>query len=110
MQFSTLAHELGHLLLGHLGPDQTLHVPNRFPIDHAQRELEAESVAFLVCKRNGVTCRSESYLSNYVTDHTTIDSLDLYQVMRAAGQIESLLGLTMNTKYDRPKKRSVVTG
>jgi hypothetical protein len=45
-----------------------------------------------------------------VTDHTTIDSLDLYQVMRAAGQIESLLGLTMNTKYDRPKKRSVVTG
>jgi len=31
------------------------------------------------------------------------DGNELYQVMRAAGQIETLLGLTAHTKYDKPK-------
>jgi len=69
---------------------------------HAQVELEAESVAFLVCERNGVKSKSETYLSTYVTDNTTMDDIDLYQIMRAAGQVESLLGLSSHTKYDRP--------
>jgi hypothetical protein len=29
VQFSTLAHELGHLFLGHLGPDERLNIPKR---------------------------------------------------------------------------------
>ena len=32
----------------------------------------------------------------------TIEHLDLYQVMRAAGQVETLLGLSAHTKYDQP--------
>jgi hypothetical protein len=105
VQFTTLAHELGHLFLGHLGPDRVLNVPQGYLMNHSQRELEAESVAFLVCARNGVTSKSETYLKNYVKENTTIDHLDIYQVMRAAGQIETLLGLTAHTKYDKPKKR-----
>lgn len=103
VQFTTLAHELGHLFLGHLGPDSKLNVPERPHMEHAQRELEAESVAYLVCARNGVKSKSETYLKDYVGSHTTIDHIDLYQVMRAAGQVESLLGLTAHTKYDMPK-------
>jgi hypothetical protein len=103
-QFTTLAHELGHLFLGHLGPDKPLNVPERATMTHAQRELEAESVAFLVCKRNGVESKSETYLANYVQQNTTIKHLDLYQVMRAAGQVETLLGLTAHTKYDKSKQ------
>ena len=53
-------------------------------------------------ERNGVHSKSESYLSNYVKPNTTIDQLDLYHVMRAAGQVESLLGLTVQMKYDKP--------
>ena len=34
--------------------------------DHRRLELEAESVAFIVCKRNGVTSKSETYLKNFV--------------------------------------------
>ena len=34
-QFATLAHELGHLFLGHLGMDTRLKVPRRRPLDHA---------------------------------------------------------------------------
>lgn len=106
VQFATLAHELGHLFLGHLGSDQFLSVPKRAAMKHAQIELEAESVAFLVCARNGVKSKSETYLSTYVTDNTTVNDVDLYQIMRAAGQVEALLGLSAHTKYDRPTGKS----
>jgi IrrE N-terminal-like domain len=102
VQFATLAHELGHLFLGHLGPDRNLKVPERAGVDHTQQELEAESVAYLVCARNGVKSKSETYLSNFVQAHTTVDQIDLYQIMRAAGQVEALLGLTAYTRYNRP--------
>lgn len=106
VQFTTVAHELAHLFLGHLGPDPKLNVPERcFSSDvvsrHTQDELEAESVAYIVCARNGVTSKSETYLKNYVDKNTTVKQVDLYQVMRAAGQVESLLGLSATTKYDK---------
>jgi len=103
VQFTTLAHELAHLFLGHLGPDKKLDIPDLPRGEHARRELEAESVAYLVCARNGVQSKSETYLKNYVTQNTTIDHLDLYQIMRAAGQIETLLGLTAHTKFAKPR-------
>ena len=101
VQFATIAHELGHLCLGHLGPDKKLNIPRRAVHVHAQQELEAESVAYLVCERNGVKSKSETYLANYVNANTTIDQIDRYQIMRAAGQVETLLGLVTHTKFDK---------
>lgn len=103
-QFTTMAHELAHLLLGHLGRDPKLNIPKRPPLTHSEEEFEAESVAYLVCERNGVSIKSESYLSNFVDNKTTLGIIDLYQVMRAAGQVEAILGLTAHTKYDRPQR------
>ena len=88
-----LAHELAHLFLGHLGRDRHLNIPERPSLDHQQKELEAESTAFIVCARNGVECQSQSYLASYVEQDTTTEQLDLYQIMRAAGQVETILGL-----------------
>lgn len=105
VQFTSLAHELGHLYLGHLVPDKALKIPQRPQIDHKQAELEAESVAYLVCARNGVTSKSETYLSDYVEQNTTIENIDIYQIMRAAGQVETLLDLTAHTKYDTPQMK-----
>ncbi|MDF0643147.1 MAG: ImmA/IrrE family metallo-endopeptidase [Nitrospira sp.] len=113
IKFATLAHELGHLFLGHLGPDKALGVSDRPRMSHSQRELEAESLAYLVCARNGVSCKSEQYLSDYVSQHTTIDDIDLYHVMHAAGQIETLLGLTGHTVRETDEKfrcREMTTG
>jgi len=93
VKFATLAHELGHLCLGHLGPDRKLKVPERPALVYSQQELEAESVAYLVCERNGVKSKSQTYLSNFVNANTTVDQIDVYQVMRAAGQVETLLGI-----------------
>lgn len=105
IQFATIAHELAHLFLGHFGPDRALGVPGRPRMDHAQIEFEAESVSYLVCARNRVDSRSQTYLSKYVTEKTTIDNIDIYQVMRAAGQLESLLGLTAHTMFSKPAGR-----
>lgn len=99
VQFATLVHELAHLYLGHLGKDPKLGIPERIGLPLASRELEAESVSFMVCKRNGVDSRADGYLSDYVGRNTTTDHIDLYQVMRAAGQVETLLGLGAKTKY-----------
>lgn len=109
VQFATLAHELAHLYLGHLGRDAYLSIPDRPTQTHQQRELEAESTAYIVCARNGVDNKSESYLANYVKQDTTTEQLDMYQIMRAAGQVESLLGLAAHTKVDRPKKKTEPT-
>ena len=101
VQFVTLAHELGHLFLGHLGMDRKLGIPERSGLTHAQQELEAESVAYLVCKRNGVTSKSETYLANYVEKNITVDHIDFYRVMRAAGQVEDILGINAQSKYGK---------
>lgn len=103
VQFVTIAHELAHLFLGHLGPNKTLNIPERPRPDHVQEELEAESVAFLVCARNGVESKSQTYLSEYVEKNATVDRIDLYQIMRAAGQIEAILGLAAHTRYEMPE-------
>lgn len=102
VQFTTLVHELAHLLLGHLGPDKKLNVPERPHGNHAQQELEAESTAYIVCERNEVQSKSQTYLSNFVSANTTVDHLDVYQIMRAAGQVETLLELAAHMPFDRP--------
>jgi hypothetical protein len=100
-----LVHELGHLFLGHLGPDKALSVPKRQPLTHRDQELEAESVAYIVAERNGVQSKSKTYLSNFVEHATTIDDLDIYQIMRAAGQVEMLLGLISHTQFEPTRLR-----
>jgi hypothetical protein len=104
VQFATITHELGHLFLGHLGMDAALRIPERTFVGLAQRELEAESVSYLVCARNNVQSKSEHYLSHYISHNVTIENLDIYQVMRAAGQVESLLALSGHTTYDKPRR------
>lgn len=106
VQFVTLVHELGHLFLGHLGPDKYLKIAQRPPLKHGQQELEAESLAYLVCQRHGVTSKSESYLADYVAANTTVGSLDLDTLLKAAGQVETLLGIAAETLFKptpRPK-------
>lgn len=105
VQFVTIAHELAHLFLGHLGLDSKLHIPDRRAFSREQFELEAESVAYLVCARNGVISKSETYLNNFVKETTTISDLDVYQVMRAVGQVETMLNLGRTSKFIEGKAR-----
>ncbi len=107
IQFTTLSHELGHLFLGHIGADKELGIPRRRTLSHAECELEAESVAYLVCERNGVTAKSETYLSHFVSEEKCLGNLDLYKIMHAASQVEALLGLTEHTKFPGKEERAL---
>ncbi|QBY56182.1 hypothetical protein [Cupriavidus oxalaticus] len=98
--FATIAHEMAHLCLGHLGKDNKLKIPARRLLTLKERELEAESVAYIVCNRNGVTPNSERYLSAYLKNESDAQNMDTYQIMRAAGQVEALLALTASTSFD----------
>lgn len=105
VQFATLAHEFAHLFLEHPGPDLHLSIPTRPTQTLAQRELEAESTAYIVCARNGVESRSESCLTNYVAQDTTTAQLDMYQIMRAVGQIETLQELSAPAETDKSARK-----
>ena len=98
-RFVTLVHELGHLFLGHLGSDAKLNIPKRRGLGHRSEELEAESVAYIVAERNGITSKSHTYLSKFTDSDTTTDDLDVYQVTRATGQVETALGLVTHTRF-----------
>jgi len=89
--FVTVAHELAHLFLGHLGEDPGRRIPDNRNTPHDLCEVEAEMTAYLVAKRSGLTPRSESYLSNY---RGALKELNLYGVMRAANAVETALGIS----------------
>jgi antirestriction protein ArdC len=74
-------------------------------LDYAQQELEAESVAYIVCERNGVSPKSQTYLSHFVESNTTTDSIDLFQIMRTAGQVETVLELSAHTKFGKAHRK-----
>lgn len=102
-QFVSIAHELGHLFLGHLGRDKNLKVPDRREVGRKEREIEAEAVAYMVSARNGIESKSEKYLSGYVQDDTAVETLNLHQITRAAGDVEKILGLVHKASYVIPK-------
>lgn len=66
-------------------------------------------MAYIVCERNGVKAKSEKYLSTFVKHESTIPKLDVYQIMRAANQVETLLGLNEHTQFPSKKDRMPMT-
>lgn len=98
VQFVTIAHELAHLFLGHLGEDTRLEIKDRRGHSHAQVEVEAESVAYLVSRRNGVEARSESYLHRFAE---AAGAIDIYVIMSAVGKIEQILDLNCSLPQNR---------
>ena len=90
-QAVTLFHELAHIYLGHCGGDDKRGIKFNRPKDLALREIEAETVAYLVAKRTGLSPRSESYLEKY---QGSFHELDLHRIMKVASALEKLLDLT----------------
>lgn len=99
VKFATLVHELGHLFLGHLGDDTVLKITGRLKLTHAQKELEAESLSYLVCSRCDIWSNSEQYLAGYVKQNTQINDIDIYHLMKAAGNVERLLNVTDSMQF-----------
>jgi hypothetical protein len=89
-RYATLVHELAHVHCGHLGSDADRWWPNRDGLPAAEREFEAESVAWIVCRKAGIDPRSERYLAGYRGRGGDIPGISMEQVMRVAGYLERL--------------------
>ena len=90
VQVVSLAHELAHIFLGHCGADVKRGIKFNRPQALALREVEAETVAYLVAKRTGLSPRSESYLDSY---KGAFDNLDLHRILKIASTVERQLDL-----------------
>ncbi len=86
VQFASLCHELGHLFCRHLFYD----IRKERRLTHKEEEFEAETVAWLVCKRHGINNPTEEYLANFVINNQTPKySLDC--IFKAVNEIEKML-------------------
>lgn len=90
-RFGTLAHELAHVLCGHLGEDKVNKIPGRTNLTHSIEEFEAEAVAYLVTDRLGLDIGSVSYLSGYLNSKQDVPEFSLDMVLKVAGRIELLM-------------------
>ena len=85
-KFHTICHELGHLFCYH----QSYDPDKRRQLSIKEREFEAETVAWLVCKRYGVSNPSEEYLASYAPKgEIPICSLDM--IMKSVTEIEKMI-------------------
>lgn len=86
VQFHTICHELGHLFCYH----QFYTESKRRKLTIKEREFEAETVAWLVCKRHEIYNPSEEYLASYAPQgEIPICSTDL--IMKAVAEIERMM-------------------
>ena len=92
-KFHTICHELGHLLCKHIYYNERA----RRHLNIKEEEFEAETVAWLVCKRMGISNPSEQYLAFYAKDgQIPLCSLDL--IMKAVTEIEEMIKFETSIK------------
>lgn len=94
-RFHTICHELGHLFCFHQYYDPK---KKRTKLSSKEREFEAETVAWLVCKRHGIHNPSEEYLATYVSDDDEIPICSTDLIMKAVTEIEKMLENKLNIK------------
>jgi len=89
-RLGVLCHELAHIYLGHLGSDKDHWWPSRKELSHRTVEIEAESVAFLVTARKGLTGASARYVAGHLGDDPIPQSVSLDLVGKVSGRIERM--------------------
>lgn len=89
-QYATIVHELAHLYCGHMGTPNKKWWPDRRGLRKEIEELEAESVAFLVCSRLGIDNPSDEYLAGYLKHDQDMPSISMELIIKNAGLIETM--------------------
>lgn len=93
IKFHTICHELGHLFCNHQCYDKR----KKRKLTLKEEEFEAETVAWLTCKRHGISNPSEEYLASYAPKgEIPICSTEF--IMRTVTEIEKMMEGTVNIK------------
>ena len=91
-EFSAIAHELGHFFCAHLRSVFPKPAWQQRSPGTESEEFEAETVAWLICRRRGVReCRSYDYLSGYLGSHGEVPPIAVELVFAAVRDIEQML-------------------
>lgn len=94
-KYATVLHELGHYFCGHLGRFGNKKIPDRGgKLSQETKEFEAETTAWLCCKRLGIQHNSEEYLADYLGKDHKLPPIWISAILTAAGKIEALLRTT----------------
>ncbi|MCG2587796.1 hypothetical protein [Rhodohalobacter sulfatireducens] len=91
VHFQTVVHELAHVFCGHLGSASDEKWPDRRDLNKQSREFEAESVSYLVCRRQGLDTKSDEYLAQHINSDDHIPQISIEKVLRSADWIEKIL-------------------
>jgi len=76
--------------------------PSRAGMTHPIREIEAESVAHLVCSRTELKKPSEKYLAGYVDPDAEMPDISLECIMKTAGLIERMAKRLLSLREQPP--------
>lgn len=89
-KYAALACQLAHVFCGHLGIDVRAWWPDRSGIDRVRAEIEAESAAFLACRRSGLVDASKNLLLDYRYRDREVPAFSLTAVFQAFSYIEEM--------------------
>lgn len=96
LKYSFLAHELAHIYCGHLGADDKNEKKKqrwigRKHLTRNQREIEAETVAYLVCSRCGLETKALEYVAGYLKDpEKDLAAISIKTILDVARTIEQM--------------------
>ncbi len=89
-KYAALVYELGRIFCGHKGVDGSAWWLDRQRVKPEVKEIEVESVVFLVCRRIGLLKNAEKYLSACRTKDQELPVLGLSSILQATNYIENM--------------------
>lgn len=89
-RYASIMHELGHFFCRHLIPPYGTDWWNVRRLPHADKEFEAESVAWLVCERLNINNPSKEYLAGYHAEMIP-NNVSIDHIFKAHNEIWKLL-------------------
>lgn len=104
-RFGILCHELAHIYLGHLGTDKDHWWPSRQNLNLQTVEIEAESAAYIVTTRLGLSGFSEAYLSGHMKSNELPESVSMDLIAKVSGKLEQMTKILLPKRRERQQKK-----
>lgn len=110
-KFRALIHEVGHVQCGHLIVPMEMRIRQRPGLSEESKELEAECVAWLLCRRLGVRYDPSEHLRSVLDGARQLPPVDLERISRAVNEVEKLgpglvnLGHQLRREQPSPEER-----
>jgi hypothetical protein len=100
-KYASLAAEVGRIFCGHLGADSDAWWNDRKDLDLERVDIEAASVAYLICRRRSLAGATGGILAEWAQTDRNLPAFSLNAVFQAVSHIETM----GKTPWRRPPKQ-----